>query len=434
MKKRISNSKIIINRNLFYKNLSKYKKIIEDLSASFKISKSPQFAKDVNFSQSKKVSVQNWFTYKQGYSTKLIENILNRCKDKKINRVLDPFCGVGTTNLVSNYYGIKNCGLDINPVALLAAKVKNYSYKKREIQQIDKLIKEFKPSKSIFIPSSKVIKSSFDKKTFNQLINIKGYCEKILPKTIQNFFMLAYISIIEDCSTKIKDGNGLKNARNKKKVKNVYSYFIKKIKLMRSEIDSKIKNKSTFIEGSLISRKLRSSFDLVIFSPPYANCFDYFEVYKLEMWMGGFVKSYEDFLKFRSMALRSHVNSKFDHSIKELNTNVDTIASLISSYNIWNKNIPDMIRGYFDDMNSILNIIYSLMNQNSSCFIIVANSGYKGIVIPTDLLICEIAEKIGFKTKNIFVARKMRSSSQQLNTLRPRKENLMRESILELKK
>ena len=165
MKKRISNSKIIINRNLFYKNLSKYKKIIEDLSASFKISKSPQFAKDVNFSQSKKVSVQNWFTYKQGYSTKLIENILNRCKDKKINRVLDPFCGVGTTNLVSNYYGIKNCGLDINPVALLAAKVKNYSYKKREIQQIDKLIKEFKPSKSIFIPSSKVIKSSFDKKT-----------------------------------------------------------------------------------------------------------------------------------------------------------------------------------------------------------------------------------------------------------------------------
>ena len=52
--------------------------------------------------------------------------------------------------------------------------------------------------------------------------------------------------------------------------------------------------------------------------------------------------------------MRSHVNSKFDHTIQNNITDVDTIANLISTYNIWNKNIPDMLRGYFDDMFEIL--------------------------------------------------------------------------------
>ncbi len=33
--------------------------------------------------------------------------------------------------------------------------------------------------------------------------------------------------------------------------------------------------------------------DISIFSPPYANCFDPFEVYKIELWLGNFVNSYE---------------------------------------------------------------------------------------------------------------------------------------------
>ena len=37
-----------------------------------------------------------------------------------------------------------------------------------------------------------------------------------------------------------------------------------------------------------------SSIDGIIFSPPYANCFDYTEIYKLELWFGGFVKDYSE--------------------------------------------------------------------------------------------------------------------------------------------
>lgn len=173
---------------------------------------------------------------------------------------------------------------------------------------------------------------------------------------------------------------------------------------------------------------------MVVFSPPYANCFDYFEVYKLEMWMGGFVNSYSDFKIYREQAIRSHVNSKFDHHIKHSNDSVDIIAGIISCFNLWNKNIPDMLRGYFDDMTEIMKILHEMMITGSKCFIVVANSGYKGVLVPTDLLLAEIAEKIGFNVKKLIYARKMRASSQQMEELHDNYDELMRESIIELEK
>ena len=176
------------------------------------------------------------------------------------------------------------------------------------------------------------------------------------------------------------------------------------------------------------------SVGLCVFSPPYANCFDYCEVYKLELWIGGFVKSYEDFEKYRSMALRSHVNSKFNHTLRLNNQDVDTIASLVSTFNIWNKNIPDMIRGYFDDMELLLKRVHSMLTNGSKCYIVVANSAYKGILVPTDMLLADIAKQIGYKFDVIKVARKIRSSSQQMKGLYETYDSLMRESIVVLEK
>jgi len=171
---------------------------------------------------------------------------------------------------------------------------------------------------------------------------------------------------------------------------------------------------------------------IVIFSPPYANCFDYCEVYKLEFWMGGFVQNYSDFDKYRSIALRSHVNSSFSHEFINKNSNVEIIADLISTHNVWNKNIPDMIRGYFDDMEEILKNMSKVMIKGARAYIVVANSGYRGVLVPTDLLLAEIAEKNGFQVNNIYIARKIRASSQQMSLLHDGYNKLMRESIIEI--
>jgi hypothetical protein len=114
------------------------------------------------------------------------------------------------------------------------------------------------------------------------------------------------------------------------------------------------------------------------------------------------------------------------------NKKVDVIAETVSTFNVWNKNIPDMIRGYFDDMFELLKNLKQVLVKGAKCYIVVANSGYKGILVPTDLLIADIAKTLDYDVINIFCARKIRSSSQQMRCLNGNYDKLMRESIIEI--
>jgi len=416
-----------------------YLEIIHNLSDRYKSTENVYFQDLVNFKTNKVSPRHSWFEYKQGYAEKLVSTLVEKNSPPLNSYILDPFTGVGTTNLVSQQLGYKSIGYDINPVAILASKVKTRHYSDIQLIKISQLIESFAPNLyTKHIPDSKVVKSSFENDIFIQLMNIKGFYESIDDEVIHDFLKLAYLSIIERASSKIKDGNGLKKAKNKKKLENVYFFYIDKVRQMLQE--AKVHNfdqETILINGSMtLTEDFNTIVDkkigLVVFSPPYANCFDYCEVYKLEFWMGGFVSSYSDFDKYRSKALRSHVNSSFSHEFGNSNNKVDVIADLISAYNVWNKNIPDMIRGYFDDMENIIKNLSKVMLKGAKCYIVVANSGYRGVLVPTDLLLAEIAQRNGFQVNNIFIARKIRASSQQMSLLHDGYNKLMRESIIEI--
>jgi DNA modification methylase len=437
---RISEEKLIKDNTKFEKLFPDYVKVIDELESKFKVTDGSSFTDLVNFKNNKKIPKHNWYEYKQGYAEDLVKQIIESEKPSKKHFILDPFCGVGTSNVVAQSLGYKSIGFDINPVAYLAASVKTHFYSEEEKKEIQKLIKNFKPSKlSALKETPKVIGSSFKNGSLEKLYQIKYFWENISSNIhVKQFFQLAFLSIIEDCSIRTKDGNGIKLNLKKKQIENIFEYFITKCKSMLADIELSNYNEETkFINGSITLEKFfkdvaNSKVGLCVFSPPYANCFDYCEVYKLEFWLGGFVKSYDDFSKYRSIAMRSHVNSQFDHNIKNYQKEVDLIAEIISAFNIWNKNIPDMLRGYFDDTYELLKNIKSLLVKDAKCFIVVANSGYKGILVPTDLLIAEIATSLGYKVNQIFYARKIRSSSQQMKELHLEYDNLMRESIIEL--
>jgi DNA modification methylase len=435
---RKSEENVIKNRVLYKQIASKYVQLIEELTQKHKVHKDECFSELVNFKQNKEIPKHSWFIYKQGYSENLVKELIKREKPSKQYYVLDPFAGVGTTNLVAQSMGYKSIGFDINPVATFAAKVKTQHFSDSDFVGIRRQIKNFNPQKSEAVPDSPLLAKAFSKKTFEDLMKIKGFCETISNQKVGEFFWLAYLAIIEDCSNRIKDGNGIKISKNKKTVDDVYGLFLKKASVMLCDLSSSnYAQEALIISGSIKDdfKKIRDKkIGIVIFSPPYANCFDYCEVYKMELWMGDFVRTYGDFKKYRDIAVRSHVNATFDHAIKHRNYKVDVIADTISCFNIWNKNIPDMIRGYFDDMTQVFEKLCAGMVKGAKCFIVVANSGYRGILVPTDLLFADIGQQVGFKVVEIILARKMRASSQQMKELNGKYENLMRESIVVLEK
>jgi hypothetical protein len=441
---RISNKKTINNILGNDSYAKEYIKIIDYLQTRYKVSDGSKFKDLVNFKNNKVTPKHRWYEYKQGYSEDLVKNILETEQPSKEYYVLDPFVGVGTTALVSQRLGYKSIGFDINPVAILASKVKTSYYSVDEKNKISTIIASFSAVEfSPINPEPRVITTSFSKNILQDLYRVKAFCENLEKREdikIANFFKLAYISIIEDCSVKTKDGNGLKLNIKKKPVENVFQYFLAKCKGMLNDIEiSNYKEDAILINGSLIiNNHINEEKDykvgISIFSPPYANCFDYCEVYKLEFWLGWFVSDYDGFKKYRDIAMRSHVNASFNHEIKNYNDHVDTIAKMIGTYNIWNKNIPDMIRGYFDDTHELLRKMFDTFVGGASCYIVVANSGYKGILVPTDLLIAEIAESLGYVVEKILIARNIRSSSQQTLELQGKYNDLTRESIVVIRK
>lgn len=437
---RVSASKEIKDQQK-HDNLSgKYLKIIDDLTAKYPVVFDEYYEKLVNFKTNKEQPIHRWFDYKQGYADKLVRNLIDYSKLTKEDYVLDPFNGVGTTQVSAQSMGVKSIGIDINPIASLAAKVKTHNYSKDELAEIKKIHSNiaslYKKTKKV--PKYQKLTAIFNSSQLEQILKIKGFYESLPTSIAQDFYRLAFISIIEPVSNRVKDGNGIKISKTKKPINNVYEFYEQKCQQMIDDLAHQKHAEAIVYEGSLLNddvlKKVKNyQIGSIIYSPPYANCFDYLEVYKMEVWLGGFVDDYTDFSKYRDIALRSHVNSKFSSEISTFNNRVETVADFIGTYNIWNKNIPAMLKGYFDDMHQIIERSYEVSRKGALCAIVVANSGYKGVIVPTDLLLAEIAEVIGYKVDKIIHARDIRSSSQQMVELRS-KNGLMRESIILLRK
>jgi hypothetical protein len=417
------------------------KVLVRRLEGEFPVTEDDSYKPLVNFSQNRSLPIHSWFDYKQGYSPDLIQKLVEDLGVPKEGLILDPFNGVGTTLLAADSMGIGSFGFDVNPVAVLASEVKNRKYSKKDLATLRKKLSGFnlvKP-RAIEPPKYKSLPRIYSDHELDSMLVIRAFVDAQTQDWVRKFFLLAFTSIVEPVSNRIKDGNGIKIAKNKKSVENVFKFYASKVSSMIEDLDSKGPDGlGTTIFGSILNddtfAKIKDyRFDAAIYSPPYANCFDYLEVYKMEMWMGGFVLEYSDFAQYRNASVRSHVNSTFSKVIANSDDDVELVVAALTGVTLWNKNIPAMVAGYFDDMTGILRRTYEVLNLGGSSAIVVANSSYQGLIVPTDLLLAKIAKGIGFKIERIIKARSIRGSSQHM-ARQSMFDGLMRESIIILRK
>lgn len=135
--------------------------------------------------------------------------------------------------------------------------------------------------------------------------------------------------------------------------------------------------------------------DLIVFSPPYPNSFDYTDIYNVELWALGYLNSASDNKLLRSNTLRSHVQIKMDASpMPDSLTLSSTLEKLDAKVKLlWNKNIPSMVNNYFYDLNVILENSMRLLNNNGMAVVVIGDSKYVDVKIDTVKITCELAKK-----------------------------------------
>jgi site-specific DNA-methyltransferase (adenine-specific) len=171
-------------------------------------------------------------------------------------------------------------------------------------------------------------------------------------------------------------------------------------------------------------------FDSIIFSPPYANRFDYFEALKVELWFGNFVNSYSELNNLRKTSVRSHLGADLNRPALEIDL-LETLIDLMDrDSSSWRMGVPFALRGYFDDMYCILVQCRSLL-AGGRCYIVVGNSAFAGVIFPTDSLIAHLGLKAGFSSVHLMEVRHLTVAPQQRNVLRGL-EGHMRETVVVL--
>ena len=417
--------------------LQEYKK----LDKEFNTRKDNSYEYLVNFSQTSNEPIHRWFYYQEGYSPQLVVNIFNHLGIKsKDCFVFDPFAGSGTTLLVAKQVGMKSLGFEINPFSAFMINTKTKNHTQDEINSI----KVFKlPPQRILSDvyqkyKLKIIQNLFDKKKLEKIELLKKEIQNVGDKKVKNLLMACLLSILEDVSNYRKGGNGLKKKKVTKDLDPFKEFLKKKIQISEDLAKTINGSEPIIINDSCLKLEKYTEIpeiDISIFSPPYANCFDPFEVYKMELWIGEFVTSYKDLREKRKRALRSNLNAdlKKQIGINHRTNLLNEIINYLSKCKLWDKRLPQMLDGYFYDMYMVLNQIYQKTKKNGYCVIVVGNSAYGNLAIPTDIILAQIGGKIGFDVKEIIVARKNETSSQQHKKLGNSLEYL-RESIVVLKK
>lgn len=176
-----------------------------------------------------------------------------------------------------------------------------------------------------------------------------------------------------------------------------------------------------------LQRLPSNSFDAVFTSPPYCNRYDYIRTYALELALLGvtgdaLIALRQEMLSCtvenRSKALLA-INPDWHTPIEVANGQV-LLQVILEHLNnqkerkiINNTGIPRMVKGYFYEMACVIFECLRVLKPGAPLFMVNDNVRYAGASISADLILSDIAEKLGFRVPLITVLQQGKGNSSQ---------------------
>jgi hypothetical protein len=431
------------------------KQILTSLDALYPIDQHLNLGPFVHWKGNSTSPMHRWLRYREAYSPELID---------KLNlgeRILDPFSGCGSIPIGAATRGKKALGIDLNPIATFSSKVKLRPLSNKQLAMIhdfaDKLQLHIENHDCAPLPELSISKKVFEPEILDAVLRSRTALENVFSSDVmsRDFVFLGWLSILEIVGSYFKEGNGIKY-RNKKRQKGRYEdrpegewqlarfgenqrkFFLEAFhdQLAMMLEDANAWGTGTWSEQEVIGGSAfeidkivgRQRFDSIIFSPPYANRFDYFESFKVELWFGNFVNSYDELNRLRKASLRSHLGADFARPSVPFDPLERLIDLMDRDASSWRMGVADLVRGYFHDIRTVLEQCHQVM-PTGRCHVVVGNSAFAGVIIPTDVLTAMVGIQAGFKRARIVETRHLTVAPQQRNKLKGF-EQYMRESIV----
>jgi len=377
-----------------------------------------------------------WYPFKEGFSSELVDQAMSAVleRDDRKLKILDPFCGSGTTPVTAALKGHETHAIEVNPFCAFTARVKCLPGKWRErpfLNHLDTLLVKAKgdlretvlESQSTFSEGrvqekwlfNRSVLRAFDAVWRNAPVTGNGYAPA---------YKLAAMRAAMECCNARKDGKALRYLKDWKKQAFTADLFFEKFRAAAIQFKEDTTLARIAPETRLAickgdARKVLAdlpiaSFDLMVTSPPYLNSFDYSDVYRPELFLGGFVRDNLELRRIRLRTLRSHIQVKWggETTVKSVLLQ-EPLEKLRASDSLWNSRLPEMVEAYFHDMRRVLHESARLLKPKAEAWIVVSTSAYAGVHIPVDLILADLAGQVGFQLKGVYALRALRAAGQQ---------------------
>jgi len=368
---------------------------------------------------------------------------------KKGDVVCDIFCGSGTALIESKLLGRNAYGIDLNPLAVFLAKVKTTEIDtsilyKQYLQLLNK-IEKIKDTE-IEIPNFFNINFWFKEDVIIKLAKIKKAIKEINNEKVRNFFMVAFSETVRLCSN-MKSGEFKLVRIPEDKLKNytpdVNNIFRKKVEANISGMEeyNKAADKNVWIkviygDSSKDNIIKENSIDCIITSPPYGDSkttVAYGQFSRLSLQWLDILDNPDTASKVDNELLGGKSIKELKHNInsKYLNDTIDEIAKK-------DEKRAKEVMSFFIDLEKCLKQAYKMLKLNKFFCIVIGNRSVKQIRIPTDFIIAEMCENIGFICEDIFVRnipnKRMPLQNSPTNIIGQKEETMLKESIVILRK
>jgi len=336
----------------------------------------------------------------------LVRELLKEFGEGK--RVLfDPFCGSGVSLCEGIRAGKKAIGIDINPLALLIAKVRSCQLQTQI--PIREIIQEAKLSQPD-IPKVKNLEYWFKPQVIENLGKLRAVIKKYKGTEFYELLLVAFSQTVRSTSNN-RRGEFKRYRIDEEKLKyynpDVFEVF------GRTLLDYMQRLKEDNIPNGILEvyRKdvkesfyLKDTVDIVITSPPYGDskttvAYEQFSSFSLE-WLSG-LNPFGDTCQreLKSLSLGSSKNM-------DLNISFDFSPSLYKTIlrlsQISEKRAKEVLNFFIDLYSACKNITHILSRKAVVCFV-VGNRTVSGINIPMDDIVREIYESLDLVHRGTFI-------------------------------
>ena len=376
------------------------------------------------FVLNKEKPIHSWYSYLEGYSSCLIDDLVMEIGPENIHSIYDPFCGTGTTSLVASSHGIKSYYCETNPFMQKVIDAKINAVKRLRDSGIkSKYLRDFLSSIENYHYKLHFgeaywdgFEKFFDSDVLFQLQDLEAAVEKIPDQDSKEIALVLLASVTVRASKMIRQGD-LRVAKESEKNdadRDILSNFIAKIRTAINDIDGNeclTLAETIRLDDDARNIDIENQIDCVITSPPYLNGTNYIRNTKLELKLSGCIINEKDLPEFHSKGIIAGINnvSKRKNNVIVLDVVVPYLEKL--ELVAYDKRIPIMVAGYFYDMSKVIERLAHAMKNNGYFIMYIGDSQFAGVHIPTHEVLIKICESYGFELYQEEILRKRRSKN-----------------------